>query len=106
MKLLFETLSQDRSYDFNSENDLSTMMSSELKIIITYRNNWVWKELSVTKRDKIEEELVSTLNRIFKQYYIKVSKFIREKEGIEYTFRGKISISVDWHIKKYFWLLK
>ena len=39
MKLLFETLSQDRSYDFNSENDLSTMMNSELKIIITYRNN-------------------------------------------------------------------
>ena len=48
----------------------------------------------MTKRDKIEEELVSTLNRIFKQYYIKVSKFIREKEGIEYTFRGKISISI------------
>ena len=94
MKLPFETLSQDRSYDFNSENDLSTMMSSELKIIITYRNNRVWKELLVTKRDKIEEELVSTLNRIFKQYYIKVFKFIREKVGTEYTFRGKISISV------------
>ena len=58
------------------------------------------------KERENEEELVSPLNMIFKQYYIKVFKFIREKVGIEYTVRGKISISIDWHIKKYFWLLK